>query len=197
MRTLSLAAALAGALIATPALAQTDTSGATAPDGSPAFGIEPYVGVMGGYDDFDSDNRGQITTNCNGRSGCADGGYVEGVLGVNVPLGPGFVGVEGTAAKGFNGIDYFYGAWGRAGLRAGLPGMVYGKVGYQWVHTDENHQKRFDREVSYGLGVEVGPKFIGLGGVTPGSFAGARLRLEVNTLNFKDIRPGAGLIFHF
>ncbi|WP_375428390.1 outer membrane beta-barrel protein [uncultured Sphingomonas sp.] len=191
MRYLTLAAA-AATLFAAPAYAQTDT----APDGTPAFGIEPYVGLMGGYNDFDSDNDGPLTTNCNGRSGCPDGGFVEAVAGVNIPVAAFFIGAEGNVAKGFKGIDYEYGVYGRAGLRAGDSGLIYGKVGYQWIETDErSNGDREDDGISYGLGVEVGPKDIGLGGLTGNS--GVRLRLEVSTFDLQNIRPSAGVIFHF
>jgi outer membrane immunogenic protein len=174
--------------VATPAFAQD-----AAPDGSPAFGIEPYVGLMGGYEDFDSDERGPLTTNCNGASGCVDGGFIEAVAGVNVPLGPVFVGVEGNFAKGFEGLDYEYGGYGRLGVRAGDSGMIYGKVGYQWIDPDGPGNK--DDGMAYGLGVEVGPQDIGLGGITGNS--GVRLRLEVNTFDMQNIRPTAGVVFHF
>lgn len=187
MRSLILAAAAAVAL-PSAALAQE-----TAPDGTPAFGIEPYIGVTGGYHDFDSDQRGPLSTNCNGGSGCVDGGFVEGVVGVNIPLGPVFVGAEGNLAKGFKGLDWEYGAYGRFGARAGDSGLIYGKVGYQWVDPDGPGNK--DDDWAYGLGVEVGPKDIGLGGLTGNS--GVRLRLEVNTYDFQSIRPTAGVVFHF
>jgi opacity protein-like surface antigen len=164
----------------------------TAPDGTPAFGIEPYVGIQGGYHDFDSDNDGPLTTNCNPRSGCPDGGIVEGFVGVNVPLGPVFVGAEGNVAKGFKGIDWEYGVYGRAGFRAGDSGLIYGKAGYQWVDTRE---KGKNDNWSYGMGVEVGPKDIGLGGLTGNS--GIRLRLEATTYDLKSIRPVGGVVLHF
>jgi len=45
-------------------------------------------------------------------------------------------------------------------------------------------------------GVEVGPKDIGLGGLTGNS--GVRLRMEINTFGAaKSFRPMAGLIAHF
>ena len=63
MRKLSLVAAAAAAFVAVPAMAQdmnttTDTTApaadtATAPDGTRAFGIEPYVAIMGGWEQFD------------------------------------------------------------------------------------------------------------------------------------------------
>lgn len=177
------------AALAVPAAAMAQDS---APDGTPAFGIEPYVGVMAGYHDFDSDNRGKLTTNCNGASGCPDGAVVEGIAGVNVPLGMLFVGAEGNFAKGFSGIKTEYGVYGRSGFRVGASGLIYTKVGYQWVDTDD---KGKDHNWAYGLGVEVGPKDIGLGGLsTP---AGARLRFEVSSYDFHSIRPTAGVMFHF
>ena len=179
--------ALAGLACATPALAQD-----TAPDGSKAFGIEPYLAVMGGYHDFDSDNRGRLSTNCNAGSGCPDGAIVEGLVGVNIPLGAFFVGAEGGYAKGFRGIRHEYGGYGRFGFRAGESGLIYGKVGYQRVST---RAQGHDHDMSYGGGVEIGPKSIGLGGLTGSS--GVRLRFEVTTFDLQSIRPTGGLVFHF
>jgi len=183
---------LLGGIAAALALPAAAFAQDTAPDGTPAFGIEPYVGVMAGYHDFDSDNQGPLTTNCNGASGCPDGAVIEAVGGVNVPLGPFFVGVEGNVAKGFSGIDWEYGVYGRSGIRAGASGLIYTKFGRQWVNTD--HMGDTDNW-AFGLGAEVGPKDIGLGGIsTP---AGARLRFEVSTFDFHSIRPTAGVVFHF
>lgn len=209
MRSLLVAAAVA-ALLPTTAFAQdygtTDTTTTTAdttatetaPDGSPAFGIEPYFGVMGGYEQFDNTHTtAGIPRLANGRD--FDGGLVQGVLGVNVPLGPVFVGVEGNVAKGFKGdIDWEYGVAGRAGFRMGDSGLIYGKAGYQWVNFDAlGDDSRDFHDITLGLGVEVGPKDIGLGGITGNS--GVRLRLEVNSFG-KDrnsFQPMAGLIAHF
>jgi hypothetical protein len=47
----------------------------------------------------------------------------------------------------------------------------------------------------YGIGTEVGPGDIGLGGVTGNS--GVRLRLEATTHDFESIRPMAGVVMHF
>lgn len=201
MRKLLAVAALAAAL-PTAAFAQdtdattTATTTVTAPDGTPAFGIEPYFGVMGGYERFDTEHA---------RSGIPqigrnlDGGIVQGVVGFNVPLGPVFVGAEANGAKGVKGdINWEYGAAGRFGVRAGDSGLIYGKVGYQWVKFDAagvNGQRHY-HDMTYGIGVEVGPKDIGLGGITGNS--GIRLRLEANTFgNFNSFRPMAGLIAHF
>ncbi|HEX8447779.1 MAG TPA: outer membrane beta-barrel protein [Sphingomonas sp.] len=182
-----LLAALVGAAI-TPAAAFAQDA---APDGTAAFALEPYFGVQGGYHDFDSDNQGPLTSNCNAGSGCPDGGLVEGFVGANVAVGPGFVGVEGNVAKGFSGLDWEYGVYGRVGARAGESGLIYGKVGYQWVDTKD---KGKDDNWAYGLGVEVGPKDIGLGGLTGNS--GVRLRLEATTYDMHSIRPMAGVVFH-
>lgn len=75
--------------------------------------------------------------------------------------------------------------------------MICGKAGYQWVNfTDDavTGGQDYGDEV-YGLGVEVGPREIGPGGLTGES--GARLRLEVTTRDFDTVRPMAGLVFHF
>ncbi|WP_066724448.1 opacity protein [Sphingomonas pituitosa] len=174
--------------------AQDDTP--RAPDGSRAFGIEPYVGVLGGWERFDRQENAGIPIQPNKYR--LDGAMVQGVVGVNVPLGPVFVGAEGNVAKGVSGdIDWEYGAAGRFGLRAGESGLIYGKVGYQWVNFDKIANANRDyHAMTYGIGVEVGPKDIGLGGITGQS--GVRLRLEMNTFSdAKSFRPMAGVIAHF
>ena len=201
----SLSAVAATVAFAVPGAAMAQDSGAdsysnateaTAPDGTKAFGIEPYVGIQGGHAMFDRDvqNSG-IPAKPNG--GKYSGTLVEGVAGVNVPLGPVFVGVEGSAAKGVAGdIDWQYGVAGRAGFRAGESGLIYGKYGREWVNFD--HPTPGDSDHAnpvYGLGVEVGPKDIGLGGITGNS--GIRLRLEANTNDFNSIRPMGGVVMHF
>lgn len=161
---------------------------ATAPDGTRAFGIEPYVGVMGGYDSYD--RRSKFGSNNGGKM---DGALIQGVAGVNVPVGPVFAGVEGNVAKGFGDIDWEYGVKGRLGARAGESGMVYATAGYEWVNGKHGYSDQHDW--IYGLGVEAGPKDIGLGGLTGNS--GLRLRFEVDTFDFDSIRPMAGVIAHF
>lgn len=205
MRILLAVAAIAAAPFAVPvAQAQdSDTSvatpaaaPATAPDGTRAFGIEPYIGILGGYERFDRQSNAGIPIPADGRA--FDGGLIQGVAGINVPLGPVFVGAEGNVAKGIKGdIDWEYGAAGRFGLRAGESGLIYGKVGYQWVNFDAlGNNSRDYHAMTYGAGVEVGPKDIGLGGVTGNG--GVRLRMEINTFNnAKSFRPMAGLIAHF
>ncbi|KQO05618.1 outer membrane immunogenic protein [Sphingomonas sp. PP-CE-3A-406] len=223
MRTLSLALVLAATAFAAPAFAQdmaapapapTDNSAApgeaAAPDGSKAFGIEPYVGIMGGWEQFDNVGNHGIPRALNSDGSVrnnyrADGALVQGVVGVNVPLGPVFVGVEGNVIKGVDGnIDWEYGAAGRFGFRAGDSGIFYGKVGYQWVNFDHFAQfstngGRTNRDynaVTYGIGAEVGPQSIGLKGITGN--AGFRIRAEVNTFGTaQSFRPMLGIITHF
>lgn len=179
-----LSAAAALALAASAANAQE-----TAPDGSPAFGIEPYIGILGGYESHDRSSEFGVVPG----QGRMNGGIVEGVAGVNLPLGAFVVGAEGVAAKGFNDIDWEYGVRGRAGLRAGDSGLIYASAGHMWVNGDQGFADHHDW--IYGLGVEAGPKDIGLGGIT--SSAGPRLRFQVDTYDFKSIRPMAGVMFHF
>lgn len=203
MRITMLLAAAAATVVALPALAQDTTTteapapasgSATAPDGTRAFGVEPYFGVMGGWEQFDSEpNKAGIPLVP--RSNKLNGSLVQGVVGVNIPLNAFFIGAEGNIAKGVSGdINWEYGAAGRFGLRAGNSGLIYGKVGYQWVNFD----KRVDtgphyHDWTYGIGFEVGPKEIGMGGN-----GGLRLRGEVSTFgDFHSFRPTLGIITHF
>lgn len=173
----------------TPPMA-TGTQPATSPDGSKPFGFEPYFGVLGGYNSFDR------TRDANGLANPRfDGALIEGIVGVNIPLGPVFVGVEGHGAKGFGDIDWEYGVRGRAGARIGESGLIYGSVGYTWIEARDNRGFVDVKDWVYGLGVEVGPRDIGLGGITGQS--GARLRFSIETMDFDNIRPMAGVIFHF
>lgn len=178
-------AAAAGLAFAAPAMAQD-----TAPDGSPAFGIEPYFGVLGGYHSFDRASEFGVSP----TRGKMNGALIEGIAGINLPLGPAFVGVEGNAAKGFSDIDWEYGVKGRVGLRAGDSGLIYVSGGYQWVNGKGKRGFSDQKDWTYGLGVEVGPKDIGLGGLTGNS--GVRVRLQADTYDFDSIRPMAGLVFH-
>src|SRR3546814_13937876 len=101
----------------------------TAPDGTEAFGIEPYVGVLGGYHSFDRDSDfGTVP----GRSRF-DGAVISGIEGVNVPLGPVVIGAEGHVGKGFGDIDWDYGIAGRAGFRAGESGLIFASAGKHCV----------------------------------------------------------------
>lgn len=165
--------------------------GPKAPDGSKAFGIEPYVGVLGGYETFD--HRSEFGTSPN--HGTMNGALISGVAGVNVPLGPVFVGVEGNGTKGFNDINWEYGVKGRVGARAGDSGLIYVAAGYEWINPHSNRGFSDHSSWVYGLGVEVGPKDIGLKGATGN--AGPRLRLQMDTYDFHSLRPMAGVIFHF
>ncbi|MBV7256053.1 opacity protein [Pacificimonas sp. WHA3] len=161
-----------------------------APDGSKAFGIEPYVGIGAGYHDFDRRGASPL----NNAPDSTDGSLIIGTAGVNVPLGAFFVGAEANLAYGFDEIDWEYGAAGRFGVRIGESGLLFGKVGYQWIEEERGFKD--DKGMLYGMGVEVGPQDIGLGGVTGES--GVRLRLGVDTFgDFESIRPNASAIFHF
>ena len=220
MRKLALAAAVAAASFAVPAFAQdmsttgttapADTAVATdaqvdtapqAPDGTRAFGIEPYVAIMGGWEQFDRQAVAGIPAQPKGYN--LDGALIEGIVGFNVPLGPVFVGAEGAVAKGVSGdIDWQYGAYGRFGFRAGDSGLFYGKVGYRWNNFDKfapgvvGNLNRDYHATVYGIGTEVGPKDIGLGGITGNS--GLRLRLEVSTFDdAHSFRPMGGIVAHF
>lgn len=201
MRKFLTAAALAATTLAVPAFAQdyptTTEMAPTAPDGTRAFGIEPYFGIRGGWEQFDSEPNSAGIPQVN-RADKLNGALVEGLLGVNIPLGPVFVGAEGNVAKGVSGdIDWQYGAAGRFGVRAGDSGLIYGKVGYQWVNFAKRVPTNRDYDdVTYGAGFEVGPKDIGLGGITGN--AGFRIRGEVSTFgDFHSIRPTLGIVTHF
>lgn len=175
-----------------------------APDGTDAFGFEPYIAIGGGYEVFD--RRDEIEST--GIDDPTEGALINGAIGANVPLGPVFVGAEGFGSYGFGDIDWQYGAAGRFGVRVGESGMFYGRVGYMWIEgendfddddfidTDGGPSSRDRDGVIYGIGAEVGPEDIGLGGVTGNS--GVRLRFGVDTFkDFESFRPSAALVFHF
>src|SRR3546814_8607893 len=122
-----------------------------------------------------------------------NGGLISGVAGINVPVGPAFVGVEGNATKGFGDIDWEYGVRGRAGVRAGDSGMIFASAGYQWVNGRRAYSDH--KDWIYGVGVEVGPKENGLGGLTGNS--GVRFQLHAETYDFARLSSMAVEIFHF
>jgi outer membrane immunogenic protein len=97
----------------------------TAPGCTDAFGIEPYVDVVCGYQSVDRDNEFGSP-----RGGRMTGALISGIAGVIIPLGPVFVGAEGSATKGFIDIDWEYGLRGRVGARAGESGMSFASAGY-------------------------------------------------------------------
>ncbi len=170
--------------------ATSTTSAGTSPDGTPAFGIEPYFGILGGYHLFDRPSPIDGV-----RQRRLDGALIEGVIGVNIPVGPIFVGVEGHGARGFGDLRWEYGVRGRAGFRAGESGLVYASAGYTWTNV-LNRRGFPDREGwMWGIGAEFGPSDVGLGGVT--GRAGPRFRISVETADFNSLRPMAGVIFHF
>lgn len=178
------AAALAATMLAAPAFAQS-----TAPDGSEAFGIKPYVGILGGFHGVD---RNALSSPQSGRF---HGEVIEGVGGINIPLGPVFVGAEGHIARGFRDIEWEYGAKGRFGFRAGDSGLIFASAGYKWVEARGGRGFNDMKGMIYGIGVEVGPQDIGLRGIT--SNAGPRLRFQMETMEWDSLRPTAGVVFHF
>lgn len=176
-----------------------------APDGSEGFGFEPYIAIGGGYHDFDRNDE-----DIERFRGGAEGAFINGTVGANVPLGPVFVGAEGFGSYGFSDIDWEYGAAGRFGVRVGDSGMFFGRVGYMWIEgendpgddfidtdPDDGSESAYDADgMLYGIGVEVGPQDIGLGGITGNS--GVRLRLGVDTFDdFESLRPNAAVVMHF
>lgn len=185
MKTLLFSAAAAAFLFPAAAMAQDDA-------GSSTRRIEPYVGVMGGVHNFDSET---------GKEGIPPVGYkgrmVEGVAGVNYNVaGPVVVGVEGTASKGVSGdIDWEYGVAGRAGIKAGKDSLIFGKVGYKWVNFDALGPDSPDfHGTTYGAGVELSPA--DMGGSAQSS--NIRLRVQADTMgNFRSIRPMAGVVAKF
>ncbi len=156
-----------------------------------AAGVEPYVGVVGGYHSFDRDSEFGVSP----THGAMRGALAGGVAGVNVPIGSVFVGAEGNVAKGFQDIDWEYGAKGRVGLRAGDGGLLFVSGGYQWVNGKSARGFSDQKDWTYGLGVEVGPG--GLAGSGGSGSGGLRFRLQADTYNFDSIRPSAGVVFAF
>lgn len=153
--------------------------------------LEPYVGIMGGYNDFD-DPRSENT----GVPGDYSGTMVEGVAGVNYNLGRFVVGVEGNAAKGIEGdIDWEYGVAGRAGLKLGKDSMFFGKVGYEWTNFDALGENSGDYDDwTYGMGVELSAADMGMNE----SRSNLRFRAQVDTRgNFHSIRPMAGIVLKY
>lgn len=188
MRKFFIVTAAAAAFVAVPAFAQDSGPAETAPESSGPSRFEPYVGVTGGWEQFDNERNAGIPQSANDRHRL-QGSLVQGVAGVNVGVvGPLFVGAEGNVTKGVNGdIDWEYGAAGRVGVRAGQNGLFYGKVGYQWVNFDKfGDDSRDYHAMTYGAGLEVGIK------------SGVRVRGEVNTFgNAHSVRPMAGLVKAF
>lgn len=168
----------------------TQNDGYTSPDGSKPFGIEPYFGIVGGYNSFD-----RVTDNTGFQRPRYNGWLVGGVVGINIPLGPLFVGVEGHGARGFGDIRWEYGVRGRGGFRAGDSGMIYASAGYTWSDALNRRGNPDRQDWMWGMGAEFGPRDIGLGGVT--SRSGPRFRVSVETADFESLRPMAGVIFHF
>jgi outer membrane immunogenic protein len=183
MKTLLLAAIAAASIVPITAHAQSEGSSRR---------FEPYVGIMGGVHDFDSET---------GKEGIPPVGYkgrmVEGVAGVNANVaGPIVLGVEGTASKGVSGdIDWEYGVAGRAGVKAGKDSLIFGKVGYKWVNFDAlGPDSRDYHGTTYGAGAEVSLADLG----SSAQNSNIRLRVQADTMgNFRSIRPMAGVVAKF
>lgn len=171
-RVTKLALLIAAATAATPAFAQDS-------------GIQPYVGISGGYHDI-----GDV-------AGIDVDGAIGGVYaGVDFPVGTNLViGVEGNFHLGTNSIDNEYGVAGRLGYRFASGGLAYVRGGYQEVD--------FDLEDIVGVpvgGVEDsdGDYIVGVGGEFPLGNAGrTRLRVGIDTISFDTVRPTVGVSFGF
>ena len=169
--------------------ASSQTSASTLP-----FGFQPYIAVIGGYDAYDSDKTRYAGYPYKGPRGA----MISGEIGADVPVGPVFAGVSGNVGKGFKDLDWEYGVAGRVGIHAG-DSMVFVKAGYEWTNFDNDviyRGKDHRKGVLYGVGSELSPSDFGMG--QKGAIAShLRLRLAADTDNFKDIRPNAGIVYHF
>lgn len=178
MRKFILAAAIAAFIPAVASAQGTDVA--------PSF--EPYVGVLGGGDVYKNSSQFGVV----GNHGALNGSLLEGVGGVNIPLGPFFIGGEGDVAKGISDINWEYGARGRVGLRAGNTGLIYVSAGHEWIRTRRGFADHDDW--TYGFGMEVSAAGLSHDHSGPGS---PRLRIQMETYNFESIRPMAGIVFGF
>ncbi len=165
-----------------------DTTANTTSNDSRSGGLEPYVGVLGGVDIYD--HHSEFGSNATHQA--LDGFLVSAVAGVNVGVGPLFVGGEGNVAKGTKDIDWEYGLSGRVGARAGKTSLIYVSAGYEWIrpHTDRGFPRHSDW--LYGAGVELGPQDLGMSG----SSSRLRLRLQADTYDFHSVRPMIGVVMH-
>jgi opacity protein-like surface antigen len=183
----------AAAVCAFPAVAfaqdtASDTTADAPSDARTSGGLEPYVGLLGGVDIYDHDSE----FGSNDRHQALDGFLVSAVAGVNVDVGPLFVGGEGNVAKGTKDINWEYGLSGRVGARTGKTGLIYVSAGYEWIrpHTDRGFPRHSDW--LYGAGVELGPQDLGMSN----SSSRLRLRLQADTYDFHSIRPMIGVVMH-
>lgn len=166
---------IAAALPAVPALAQ-----------APA-GIQPYVGLSGGYHDLGSNPIGD------------DDGAIGGVYaGVDVPVSGNFViGVEGNFHLGTNAIDSEYGGAARLGYRFANGGLAYVRGGYQEVNFDLGNLTGIPVPPG-GFDDTDGDYLVGIGGEFPlGASGRTKLRVGVDTIAFDTVRPTVGISFGF
>tara|TARA_R110000782_G_scaffold182437_1_gene272610 strand:+ start:14960 stop:15517 length:558 start_codon:yes stop_codon:yes gene_type:complete len=155
--------------------------------------IEPYVAVMGGYNDFDDPQTENLP---DGIPGDYSGTMVEGIAGVNYNVGRLVLGVEGNVAKGIEGdIDWEYGAAGRAGVKLGKDSMFFGKVGYEWTNFAALGPDSKDYDgMTYGMGVELSAADMGMSA----NRSNLRFRGQVDTRgNFHSLRPMAGIVLKY
>ena len=187
MKNILFAAAIAACAMPFAANAQDTGSDANPPR------IQPYVGVMGGMEDFDREPSAAGIPPVGFK-----GGLVEGVAGVNIAVaGPLIIGAEGSVAKGTKGdIDWQYGAAGRVGIRAGHDSMIFGKVGYRWTNFDALGPTSRDYDgMTYGAGVELSARDMG---ATEGAASHFKIRAQADTFgNFHSIRPMIGVVAGF
>jgi len=154
--------------------------------------LEPYAGVLGGYHTL---NVGSEYTRPGAQlRGDVHGALIEGVAGVNVPLGSlFFVGVEGDVSRGFDQIRWEYGVRGRVGVRTATGGLLFLTGGTHFVDPKGLYQRH--NGTVFGGGVELGAADLGLSNF--GGEKGPRLRLQFESYDLDSLRPMAGVVFHF
>jgi len=155
--------------------------------------LQPYVAVLGGYNDFDDPKSERLP---DGIPGDYSGWMAEGIAGVNFNIGRLVLGAEGNVAKGVSGdIDWEYGAAGRVGLKVGKDSMFFGKVGYTWTNFAALGKDSRDYSgVSYGMGVELSAADMGMSA----DRSNIAFRGQVDTRgNFHSLRPMAGIVFKY
>lgn len=138
-----------------------------------------YVGLQGGYHDFEAG---------------VDGGVFGGFAGYNREVGNGIVlGVEGNYNIGTNDVDSEYGASVHIGTKIGGDNLLFVRGGYQEVNFDLSSiaggpvtgVDDTDGDYLVGVGADIG--------VTPKS----ALRIAVDTIAFDSVRATAGVSYRF
>lgn len=165
---------LAGALVASPAMAQDSGSDA-----------EFYIGASAGYHDI-----GDLPF-----VGTVDGAIYGGYAGIDVPIGEAvIIGVEGNYHIGSGDIDSEYGVVSKLGLRVGNGGQIFLRGGYQEVDFDL--ENIIGGPVPAGTEDSEGDYVVGIGGqIRTGNNIG--LRAVVDTLAFDTVRATVGIQYNF